>query len=253
MDDQATWTRRPRHTRMLTMDSLRWVVRHRAWSWWYLVRYWRFFWLRVRHPQVETTGMVFLGRGVRFQVRRGYGRIVLGRWVHIGDHNRIMCHEGVLRIGDKVVLGRDNTVVCYLDVEIQDSALFSDWIYLCDFDHVTADITMPIKDQGLVKSPVRVGSGTWVGTKATILRGAFIGSGSVVAANAVVRGEHPDFAVLGGVPARRLKDRREVYDDLAVQRAALADIARKHERAAERAKSGMKDTGDATAGTGRQP
>ena len=32
----------------------------------------------------------------------------IGRWVHIGDKNTIRCHEGSLRFGDKVVLGRDN-------------------------------------------------------------------------------------------------------------------------------------------------
>ena len=41
----------------------------------------------------------------------------IGRWVHIGDKNTIRAHEGSLRFGDKVVLGRDNVVNCYLDIE----------------------------------------------------------------------------------------------------------------------------------------
>jgi acetyltransferase-like isoleucine patch superfamily enzyme len=230
--------RDPRQARFLTLASLRWVFRNRAWSWWYLVRYWRFFWFKVRNPHVITTGFVFLGRRVELHARRGYAQLILGRWVHIGDENRVRCHEGVLTIGDKVVLGRDNTFNCYLDIEVGDSTIIADWVYICDFDHVTEDLHVPIKDQGIVKSPVRIGPDTWVGVKASVLRGAFIGRGTVVAAHAVVRdGTYPDHAILGGTPARVLKDRNTVYLEQAATREALADIARKHERAAQRARA----------------
>lgn len=223
--------RDPRQARFVTLASLRWVVRHRAWNWWYLIRYWRFIWLRIRHRNVVTTGFVFLGRRVEIHARRGYGRIILGRWVHIGDENRLRCHEGTLTIGDKCVLGRDNTVNTYLDIEIGASTIIADWVYICDFDHVTQDVHTPIKDQGLIKSAVRIGPDVWIGVKASILRGAHIGHGSVVAAHSVVRGEIPALSIVGGVPGRVLKDRRTVYEESAHVRAALADIERKTRRA----------------------
>ncbi|MFM7210951.1 MAG: acyltransferase, partial [Actinomycetota bacterium] len=40
--------RDPRQARFLTWASLRWVWRNRAWSWWYLIRYWRFLVFRLR-------------------------------------------------------------------------------------------------------------------------------------------------------------------------------------------------------------
>lgn len=225
--------RDPRQARFLTWASLRWVVRHRAWTPWYLVRYWRFFWFKVRNPHVVTEGFVFIGRRVQLYARRGYGRLVLGRWVHVGDENRLRCHEGVLTVGDKCVFGRDNTVNCYLDIEIGGGTIVADWVYVCDFDHVTADIHRPIKDQGLVKSPVRIGPDVWMGTKVTVLRGTTVGHGSVLAANSVVRGDVAPMSVVGGVPARLLKDRVAVYEADAARRAALADIARKTRVAAE--------------------
>ncbi len=199
--------RDPRQARYLTPSSLRWVVRHRAWTWWYLVRYLRLARLRLTHPEVVTEGMVFLGRRVRVSGRRGYGRVVLGRWVHLGDGTRLMAHEGTLRVGDKAVFGADNTVTCYLDVEIGARTLVADWVYVTDFDHRTDDLALPIKDQGIVKSPVRIGSDCWLGVKVTVLRGAAVGRGCVLAAHAVVRGTVPDLAVAGGVPARILKHR----------------------------------------------
>ena len=225
--------RDPRQARFLTWASLKWVYRNRAWNWWYLIRYWRFFWFKVRHPHVVTTGFVFLGKRVELYARRGYGQLVMGRFVHVGDENRLRCHEGVLTVGDKAVFGRDNTINCYLDVEIGPATIVADWVYICDFDHVTDDINLPIKDQGLIKSPVRVGADVWIGTKASILRGTNVGHGSVIAAHAVVREDVPPFSIVGGIPARVLKNRRDVYEADGERRAALADIARKTQVAAD--------------------
>jgi acetyltransferase-like isoleucine patch superfamily enzyme len=199
--------RDPRQVRYLTLASLRWVVRNRAWTRYYLIRYWRLFWLRARHPEVITEGMVFLGRRVTVEGRRGYGRVILGPWTHLGDGTSLHAHEGTLRIGDKVVFGRDNRVTCYLDVEIGGRTLVADWVYITDFDHRTDDLDTPIKDQGIVKSPVRIGPDGWLGVKVTVLRGTTVGRGCVLAAHAVVRGDIPDFAIAGGTPARVLKVR----------------------------------------------
>lgn len=224
--------RDPRQAQFLTAASLRWVVRHRAWSRWYLVRYLRLLRLRLTRPDIVLQGMVFLGRRVELDVREGYGRLVLGRWVHLGDENRLRVHEGTLRIGDKTVFGRDNTVNCYLDVEIGSACIVADWVYVCDFDHVHDDIHVPIKDQGIVKSPVRIGPDVWVGTKVTVLRGARVGRGCVLAAHTVVRSDVPEHSVVAGVPGRVVRDRRAAYEAAAATRAALADIAAKTARAA---------------------
>ncbi|HYJ66606.1 MAG TPA: acyltransferase [Nocardioidaceae bacterium] len=205
--------RDPRQVRFLTWSSLRWMVRNRAWTPYYLVRYWRFFLLRIRRPDVVTEGFCFLGRKVEVYAKRGRGRIVLGRFVHLGDRTKLRAHEGTLRVGDKVVFGGDNTVNCLLDIEIGSATLIADWVYICDFDHVTDDVSRPIKDQGVVKTPVRIGPDGWLGVKSTVLRGAWIGRGCVVAAHSIVRdGKVPDYAIVAGTPATVVKDRREGYE-----------------------------------------
>ncbi|MGH4023649.1 MAG: acyltransferase [Pseudonocardiaceae bacterium] len=224
----------PQQARFLTRDSLRWMLRNRALTPWYLVRYWRLLRLRLGHPHLVLRGMVFLGKDVQVHCRPGYGRLELGAFTHLGDGNSIRCHEGSLRIGDKVVFGCNSVVNCYLDVEIGAATLVADWVYIVDFDHRTSDIHLPIKDQGIVKGPVRIGPGSWVGTKATVLRGAQLGRGCVVGANAVVRGSLPDYSVAVGSPARVVRNRRDDYAAAEQQRAAVADIARKTQAAVGR-------------------
>jgi len=226
--------RDPRQARFLTAASLRWMLRHRAYTPWYLIRYWRLLMLRLRRPDVVVEGMIFLGRKVTLHARPGYGRLIIGRWVHLGDLTRLRAHEGTLRVGDKAVMGSDNTVNCYLDIEIGAATLISDWVYICDFDHVMDDITVPIKDQGIVKTPVRIGPGCWLGVKSSVLRGTVLGEGSVLAAHAVARGVYPAMSVVVGIPGRAIRDRAARYADAADHRAALADMARKNAEAATR-------------------
>lgn len=196
--------------RFLTVASLRWVVRHRAYTPWYLVRYWRFARFKLANPHVITRGFVFMDRGVELYVRRGYGRLILGRWLHLGVDTALRCHEGTLSVGDKCVLGRNVSINCYLDLEIGAAALFADDIYVSDFDHKFADLTVPIMDQGIAKSRVRIEPDVWIGTKVTVCRGVVIGEGSVVGANAVVTHDLPAYCVAVGVPARVIKDRRRL-------------------------------------------
>jgi acetyltransferase-like isoleucine patch superfamily enzyme len=223
--------RDPAQVRFLTVASMRWVIRHRAWTPWYLLRYLRFARLRLVKPHIVTTGFVFLGPGVDLTARKGYGRMEIGRWTHIGRGNALRCHEGSLRIGDKCVFGKDNTVNTYLDIEFGATTIVADWVYVCDFDHVFSDIHVPIKDQGIVKSPVRVGPDVWVGTKVTILRGTSIGRGCVLAAHCLVNADIADWSVAVGVPARVVRNRVDDFEADAVRRAAIADMARKADAA----------------------
>lgn len=196
-----------RQARFLTLDSLRWVVRHRAWTPWYLVRYWRFAVWRLRHREVVTEGFVFLGKDVILDAEPGRARLIVGRWVHLGDGTRIHAHDGCMRIGDKCVFGSDVTVTCYLDIELGAACLVADDVYITDFDHRMEDLHAPVKDQGIVKTPVRIGPDCWLGTKAVVLRGVRIGEGSVVGASSVVTRDLPPWSVAVGAPARPVRSR----------------------------------------------
>lgn len=165
--------------------------------------------------------MVFLGRRVELHARPGYGRLEIGRWVHIGDGNSIRCHEGSLRIGDKVVFGKDNTVSnCYLDVEISrgdDRAPTGCTSRTSTCASPTS--TCRSRTRGSSRHPVRIGPDCWIGTKVSVLRGTRIGHGSVLGAHAVARGEIPAYSIAVGAPARVVRNRVADYEAAAAERA----------------------------------
>lgn len=189
--------------------TIRFIVARRLYVPRNLVHVARFVWLKLTKPHIRTEGFVFIGPRVELYARRGYGRLTLGRWVVLGAGNAIRCHEGNVRIGHRAVFGQDNTINAHLDVEVGEDCLFADNIYICDFDHRFDDDDIPIRKQGIIKSPVEIGRDCWIGEKATILRGVTIGEGSVVASHSLVNRDMPERSITGGVPARVLKKRDE--------------------------------------------
>ena len=85
-----------------------------------------------------------------------------------------------------------------------------------------------------MKSPIRIGPDVWIGTKVTVLRGAFVGQGSVLAAHAVITKDVPPYSVVAGIPGKVIRNRIDDYAAGEERRRALADIARKTASAVRR-------------------
>ena len=67
------------------------------------------------------------------------------------------------------------------------------------------DLDLPISDQYQRELPVRIGSGSWLGTGVVVLPGVCIGEHVVVGAGSVVTTDLPDRCVAVGSPARAVR------------------------------------------------
>ena len=170
---------------------------------------WRYAWRRFltrAGRRWKTDGLVFLGRRLELEVGRR-GEIRFGRFVWIGDGTKIRCHEGLVEIGAKTVMGQECTISAYQHVRIGEQCVIADRAMFIDFDHGVVEVERPIRLQGIYKRDVEVGNNVWIGYNACILRGVRVGDNSVIGTNAVVTKDVPANAVVAGVPARIVRMR----------------------------------------------
>jgi maltose O-acetyltransferase len=71
-------------------------------------------------------------------------------------------------------------------------------------------IYVPIEKQGNSERDIIIGDDVWIGYGAQVLSGIHIGSHAIVGAGAVVTHDIPEYAVVGGVPARVIRMRNSV-------------------------------------------
>jgi acetyltransferase-like isoleucine patch superfamily enzyme len=151
-------------------------------------------------------GLAFIGPRCAIQIGRN-ARVELGRWSWLGHGCKVRCHEGVISIGAKTVLGQECTISAYQHVSIGRECVIADRVMLIDFDHGMVEVERPVRLQGIYKRDVRVGNNVWIGYGACVLRGVTVGDNAVIGTNAVVTRDVPENAVVAGVPARVIRMR----------------------------------------------
>jgi len=156
--------------------------------------------------RLKLDGLAFIGPRVTLQIGRR-GRIELGRWSWLGHGTKIRCHEGVVSIGAKTVLGQECTISAYRSISIGRECVIADRVMMIDFDHGASEVERPVRLQGIYMRDVRVGNNVWIGYGACILRGVEVGDNAIVGANAVVTRDVPANAVVAGSPARLVRMR----------------------------------------------
>jgi acetyltransferase-like isoleucine patch superfamily enzyme len=157
--------------------------------------------------RLKLDGICFIGPRVTLQIGKT-ARIELGRWSWLGHGTKIRCHEGVVSVGAKTVMGQECTISAYQHVSIGRECVIADRAMFIDFDHGVVEVERPIREQGIYKRDTRVGNNVWVGYGACILRGVTVGDNAIIGTNAVVTKDVPDNAVVAGVPARIIRMRK---------------------------------------------
>ena len=115
-------------------------------------------------------------------INNAVGDVIIGDHTRIGIHNTII---GPVSIGNHVNLAQGITVTA--------------------LNHNFTDTSKRIDEQGISTKQVTIGDDVWIGANAVILPGVTIGRHVVVAAGAVVTKDVPDNCIVGGVPAKVIK------------------------------------------------
>ncbi len=140
-----------------------------------------------------------------------------GRGIVIGDGSWIAAEAFV---HGPVILGRNVSINAraVLDGGVQgitlgDGTRIASGAALYAFNHGLAP-ERPLREQPVRSQGIRIGADVWIGANAGITDGVTIGDHAVVAMGAVVTRDVPAWAMVAGVPARIIGDRRGVPSSL---------------------------------------
>jgi acetyltransferase-like isoleucine patch superfamily enzyme len=149
-----------------------------------------------------------------FRLRHAWYRRVLGVRLGPGSGIHLNCYvwfngpgrmrrEGLLTIGHHTRVNRS----CCLDarggLSIGNNVSISPDVAILTMEHLKDD-----PDFATVTRPVRIEDHVWIGMRAMVMPGVTIGRGAVVAAGAVVTRDVPAGAIVGGIPAHPIGQRR---------------------------------------------
>lgn len=133
--------------------------------------------------------------------------------VSIGDYSIFACTGSLKYIGKGIKIGRNSHFgeYCFIGaaggVKVGSNVIGGQNIRFHAENHLYSDSKQPIYQQGVTHKGIEIGDNCWIGAGAVFLDGAKIGNGCVVAANAVVTKSFGNNVVIGGIPAKKLRDR----------------------------------------------
>lgn len=113
----------------------------------------------------------------------------------------VMVFEGAkLNLGSGYI-NRYCKIRCYEEITIGQEVAISENFTIWDNDAHIID-----GNKSKMKSPIVIGDRVWIGANVTILKGITIGNGAIIAAGSLVNKNVPEGCLVGGVPAKVLKE-----------------------------------------------
>lgn len=155
---------------------------------------------------LEIGDNVLLRRNVEIRVH-GKSKIIIGSNNRIDRGVRLLSsNESRIELGEGTRVGLYSVFNGGDDIITGKKCLVSGFVYLQTSMHNYKG-EKAVQEQGYSHAPVVLGDDVWIGAHVVILPGCNIGNKSVIGSNAVVTSNVEEGNVMGGVPAKKLKER----------------------------------------------
>jgi len=116
--------------------------------------------------------------------------------------------NGYLSIGENTIITSNVFLGVMSRITIGNYVMISDNVSMRTDEHGHDRIDMPMALQKANSGEIVIEDDVWICYGAVITKGVRIGKGSIVGANAVVTQDVPPYSVVGGVPAKIIKNRK---------------------------------------------
>lgn len=152
-----------------------------------------------------------------FRMLKGGQNILIGHDVNIGFHCVLETYDSymlqkftpILTIGDNSSIGDHGHISCVNKVVIGNNVRMGKKVFITDNAHGASERSLldirPNLRPLYSKGPVIIEDNVWIGEMVCIMPGVTIGHGSIIGANAVVTKDVPPYCVVGGNPAKIIK------------------------------------------------
>lgn len=140
------------------------------------------------------------------------------KYVSIGNNTTILKNSRIqvynlltgkkanVTIGNNCYIGYNLSILAGENIEIGNDVLIASYVLITSEDHgMNPESEIPFMNQPLICKPVKIGDGTWIGEKVSILPGVTIGKKCILGTNAVVTKDIPDYSIAIGIPAKVIK------------------------------------------------
>jgi len=160
-------------------------------------------WVRwLANPFVHTYGRGSVVRRVRRDLVP-FNDFELGAGSILEDYATVSNGMGSIVIGARTLVGIGSVLIGPL--RIGSNVIIAQNVVFSGLNHGYQDVTKPIRDQKCTAAEIVVGDDAWIGANAVITAGVHIGWHAVVAGGSVVTRDVPPYSVVGGNPARLLR------------------------------------------------
>lgn len=157
--------------------------------------------------RLEIGSNVELRRNVEIRVH-GTALVSIGDKVRIDRGVRILgANKSEIRIEEGARIGLYSVFNGGDSIRVGAKSLISGFVYLQTSMHGFRSKEASVQDQGYEHAPVVLEADCWLGTHVVILPGVNLGKGVVVGSNAVVTKSAEAYKVIGGIPAKEIKER----------------------------------------------
>lgn len=150
---------------------------------------------------------VFFDKNI--EIMRFPKNIFIGDNVIIKEGAKICtCNENAkIYIGNNTTIGYHTFIFASDSITIGSDCLVAPFVYIVDSDHSIEKKSL-INEQSNISKPVNIKSDVWLAAGAKILKGVTVGQGGVVAAGAVLSSDVAPYQIFGGIPAKKISERR---------------------------------------------
>lgn len=155
-------------------------------------------WSWERQARNKMIGSISIAKGGILKAKRF--------WIY-GGSDVAVYDGGTLTLGTGYA-NYNCKIQCFNSITIGDDVCIAEGVVIRDSDNHHID-----REDYKMSAPIQIGNHVWIGMNAVILKGVTIGDGAVIAAGAVVTRDVPAKAMVGGVPAKIIKENVEWRKD----------------------------------------